>query len=265
MNRTDEFKLNSNNLNNKNKSIKHNKTDQPIELNKESIDLLDSLNNLNRLIKSINKSSNFEVIDEEITSILKLSSQRLKLFDKKIEATLSTSFVDNLLGISNNSTYKQHQYGKLISLNSLLVRLSNKYQRIQKQRIKRNTFIPEYNKLEDVNNSVPTNSNQLTPQQIQQFDKESDELIASNKQDLLELDKAQHSLLSITNLQSEIMTHLTQQSHLVDQLYDDSLTSTGSLNDASKQLFNARNNQSSSRKFIIAFFFIAGFSLLFLE
>ncbi|TIA81819.1 hypothetical protein E3P98_01823 [Wallemia ichthyophaga] len=269
MDRTVEFRqcllINSNSFKIPSKP-RNSKAPQPIQLNEESKSLLDNLNNVNNVINSIDSSTNLAVLDEEISSILKLSSSRLKLLDDKIEQSLSTSYVDTLLGQSSNPVHKQHQYGKLISLNAFLFKLSHKYQKIQQSSSKKHKIIPQYAQLEDVDIPTPsTNHSHLSPQQTLLLEKESEALRNSDKQDLIALEKAQHSLLSITNLQSEIMTHLTQQSHLVEQLYDDSLTSTGSLGDASKQLFKAKDNQSSSRLFIIFFFFIAGFSLLFLE
>lgn len=249
-------------------------SEQPTEINREAKYLLSTLNDLNKLIKSIpaqyaQNNARLDVIDEEVTSLLAVTSKRLKELDDKIEVTLSTplNFLQQLIGAASPDIQRQHQHGKLISLNALLIKLSTRYQSLQKQRqAKQRKHIPEYELIDDIPPPPPsTSAQQLSQEQIEMLERENDELVESNKRDLIEIEKAQHSLLSITSLQSEILTHLTQQSKLVEQLYDDSLNSTGSLGDASKQLLQTRDRQESSRKFLVVFFIMAGLSILFLE
>ncbi|TIB87156.1 hypothetical protein E3Q06_01295 [Wallemia mellicola] len=278
MNRIEEFRNFC--LNNKPTKLSDSKSreaphsEQPAEINREAKYLLSTLNDLNKLIRSIpaqhaQNNASLDVIDEEVTSLLAVTSKRLKELDDKIEATLSTplNFLQQLIGAASPDIQRQHQHGKLISLNALLIKLSTRYQSLQKQRqAKQRKYIPEYEQIDNIPPPPPsTSAQQLSQEQIQMLERENDELVESNKRDLIEIEKAQHSLLSITSLQSEILTHLTQQSKLVEQLYDDSLNSTGSLGDASKQLLQTRDRQESSRKFLVVFFIMAGLSILFLE
>ncbi|TIA90022.1 hypothetical protein E3P99_01755 [Wallemia hederae] len=258
MNRSEEFKAKCEGVNkNGVKEI----TKKKDELSDDFIFLLNTLNQLLKVLKSL--STLDSSLFEEINSILVQSNTKIKSLDKAIN---NDNFFDKFF--THKNALKQHQLGKLISLNSLLVKVTKKFQSLSQK--KHSTKPRGYDQLEEVDYKPPeaaaeASTSQLTPQQLQLLDNENNDLIQSNKQDILNLNKAQQSLIQITSLQSEIMTQLTQQSKMVDQLYDDSLTTTGSLTDASKQLLKANNNQSSSRKFLVVFFFMAGFSLLFLE
>jgi syntaxin 18 len=73
------------------------------------------------------------------------------------------------------------------------------------------------------------------------------------------------ALLEISSLQSELMTHLTAQAHLTDQLYDDALETTESVAKGNQQLIRARKRMRSSTKIVLAFLLFMTLVLLLLD
>ena len=232
-----------------------------------------------------------DLIDNEIKTMLNVLSKRIKLLDDLIEKVLSNplnyfNLILNNQSINFNEIQRQHQHGKIISMNLKLMNVSNQFQYIQSNRLKKfeirnqtlsNAFIdnndndiPLINNVDNNDDEIyddyMLNDNDNIPQsQLQLLEDENENILNNDKHDLMMVEKVQHSLLSISTLQSEILNHLVQQSKLVESLYDDSLNSIGSLTDASKQLNKTQERQQSSRKFFIIFFIISGLSLLFLD
>jgi len=73
------------------------------------------------------------------------------------------------------------------------------------------------------------------------------------------------ALLEISALQNELMTQLSSQANLTDQLYDDALETTDSVEKGNKQLIRARKRHQSSTKFVLVFLLVMTLLLLFLD
>lgn len=102
----------------------------------------------------------------------------------------------------------------------------------------------------------------LSKEQIQQFESESSALLQEANSQLASIEKAQTSLLEISNLQSELAVHLTQQMEITDKLWEDSVLVSGRVEEGNKQLRQARDRNREGRIWLLVFLIGASFSLL---
>lgn len=106
---------------------------------------------------------------------------------------------------------------------------------------------------------------ELSASQILQFEAENANIL-KNVQDTLEsVQQAESRLMDISALQMELVTRLTQQTELTDQLYEDALTATSTVEKGNEQLKEAKKRAKDGRLFILVFLIGASFSLLFLH
>ncbi|TDL29434.1 hypothetical protein BD410DRAFT_709616 [Rickenella mellea] len=106
---------------------------------------------------------------------------------------------------------------------------------------------------------------ELSSSQIQQFETENANILRSVQDTLASVQQAESRLLDISALQMELVTHLTRQTELTDQLYDDAIASTATVDKGNVQLKEARRRSKDSRLYILVFLFGASFALLFLH
>jgi syntaxin 18 len=106
---------------------------------------------------------------------------------------------------------------------------------------------------------------ELTSSQILQFEAENAALL-QNVQDTLEsVQQAESRLADISALQMELVTHLTRQAELTDQLYDDAIATTLTVEKSKAELKKAQQRGKDGRLFLLVFLIGASFSLLFLH
>jgi len=105
----------------------------------------------------------------------------------------------------------------------------------------------------------------LTSSQIQQFEKESSEVLKATENTLKSIKQTESSLLEISNLQTELVYHLTQQNEKIDQLWDDSIISTGKIKQGNQQLLSASESNKESRMWLLVFLLGSSFALLFVD
>ncbi len=67
---------------------------------------------------------------------------------------------------------------------------------------------------------------ELSSSQIQQFETENANILRSVQDTLASVEKAESRLQEIAALQTELVTHLTQQSDMIDQIYEDTVVTT---------------------------------------
>ncbi|KAI6110455.1 hypothetical protein EDD17DRAFT_1557879 [Pisolithus thermaeus] len=106
---------------------------------------------------------------------------------------------------------------------------------------------------------------ELTQSQILQFEAENTTLLRSAQDTLESVQQAEARLMDISNLQMELVAHLTQQTELTDQLYEDAMAITSTVEKGNSQLREARRRAKDSRIFILVFLVGASLSLLFLH
>lgn len=114
----------------------------------------------------------------------------------------------------------------------------------------------------DYEDDEPPIDTVLSQEQIQQFESESSALLQEANSQLASIEKAQTSLLEISNLQSELAVHLTQQMEITDKLWEDSVLVSGRVEEGNKQLKQARDRNREGRLWLLVFLIGASFSLL---
>ncbi|KAI6035283.1 snare protein syntaxin 18/UFE1 [Pisolithus orientalis] len=90
-------------------------------------------------------------------------------------------------------------------------------------------------------------------------------LLRSAQDTLESVQQAEARLMDISNLQMELVAHLTRQTELTDQLYEDAMAITSTVEKGNSQLREARRRAKDSRIFILVFLVGASLSLLFLH
>lgn len=106
---------------------------------------------------------------------------------------------------------------------------------------------------------------ELSQSQILQFEAENAALLR-NVQDTLEsVQQAEARLMDISALQMELVTHLTRQTELTEQLYEDAILTTSTVEKSKAELKKAQQRGKDSRIFLLVFLLGASFSLLFLH
>ncbi|KAJ7904423.1 snare protein syntaxin 18/UFE1 [Mycena olivaceomarginata] len=106
---------------------------------------------------------------------------------------------------------------------------------------------------------------ELSASQILQFETENANILR-NVQDTLEsVQQAESRLMDISALQMELVQHLTRQTELTDQLYEDAIATTSTVEKGNVQLKEAKRRGNDGRLFILVFLIGASFSLLFLH
>jgi len=106
---------------------------------------------------------------------------------------------------------------------------------------------------------------ELTPSQILQFEQENANILRTVQDTLASVQQAESRLMDISALQMELVAHLTKQTELTDQLYEDAIETTTTVEKGNEQLKEARRRAKDSRIFILVFLIGASFSLLFLH
>ncbi|XAO25036.1 hypothetical protein I312_103845 [Cryptococcus bacillisporus CA1280] len=113
--------------------------------------------------------------------------------------------------------------------------------------------------------SAPAIDQLLSQEQIRTFESENNALLEHMSSTLSSVLSAEASLLEISQLQSELIRHLAQQTEMVEQLYEDAVGSVAEVKRANQQLTKARERGKDGRLFLLIFILGASFSLLFLD
>jgi syntaxin 18 len=106
---------------------------------------------------------------------------------------------------------------------------------------------------------------ELTQSQILQFEDENKALLRDAEDALAAVQQAESRLMEISALQMELVQHLTQQAEITDQLFEDAVQASQTVDAANAQLVRARQRQSDSRLYILVFLLGASAALLFLH
>ncbi|MCO5565664.1 hypothetical protein L7F22_019338 [Adiantum nelumboides] len=108
-------------------------------------------------------------------------------------------------------------------------------------------------------------SSQLTAEQIQQFDKESSALVESLSDDLRAVEAAERKLSEISELQTQLIQHLGNQTEMADNLHQEALGHTLEVGKGNEQLQRAKENNRQANRFLCIFLIGSGLGLLFLH
>ena len=106
---------------------------------------------------------------------------------------------------------------------------------------------------------------ELSASQIMQFEAENANILKHVQDTLNSVQQAESRLMDISALQMELVTHLTRQTELTDQLYEDAITATSTVEKGNEQLKETKRRAKDGRLFILVFLIGASLSLLFLH
>jgi syntaxin 18 len=106
---------------------------------------------------------------------------------------------------------------------------------------------------------------ELSASQIMQFENENANILRTVQDTLESVQQAEARLMDISALQAELVTHLTKQTELTDQLYEDAIATTSTVEKGNEQLREAKRRAKDGRLFILLFLIGASLSLLFLH
>lgn len=106
---------------------------------------------------------------------------------------------------------------------------------------------------------------ELSQSQILQFEAENAALLRNVQDQLESVQQAEARLSEISALQMELVTHLTRQTELTDQLFEDAIATTSTVEKSKAELKKAQERGKDGRLFLLVFLFGASFSLLFLH
>jgi syntaxin 18 len=119
-------------------------------------------------------------------------------------------------------------------------------------------------------NEVPSSDEEdeeleLSQSQILQFETENASILRSAQDTFESVQLAESRLMEISTLQMELVTHLTRQTELTNQLFEDAIATTSTVEKGNMQLREAKRRAKDSRVFILVFLIGASLSLLFLH
>lgn len=106
---------------------------------------------------------------------------------------------------------------------------------------------------------------ELSSSQIQQFESENANILRSMQDTLASVQQAESRLMDISALQMELVAHLTKQNEITEQLYEDVISTTVTVEKGNIQLKEAKRRAKDSRLYILVFLLGASFALLFLH
>ncbi|KAM6495970.1 snare protein syntaxin 18/UFE1 [Amanita muscaria] len=106
---------------------------------------------------------------------------------------------------------------------------------------------------------------ELTASQIMQFETENANILRGVQDTLESVQQAESRLMDISALQMELVSHLTRQTELTDQLFEDAIATSSTVEKGNEQLREARRRAKDGRIFILLFLIGASLSLLFLH
>ncbi|PBK72613.1 snare protein syntaxin 18/UFE1 [Armillaria solidipes] len=131
------------------------------------------------------------------------------------------------------------------------------------------TTTPRFDTPSSVDTALPMDDEdediELSASQILQFETENASILRDVQDTLESVQQAESRLMDISALQMELVSHLTQQTELTDQLYEDAIATTGMVEQGNVQLQEARRRAKDGRLFILLFLIGASLSLLFLH
>ncbi|KAK2466141.1 hypothetical protein APHAL10511_001783 [Amanita phalloides] len=106
---------------------------------------------------------------------------------------------------------------------------------------------------------------ELTASQITQFETENANILKSVQDTLESVQQAESRLIDISALQMELVSHLTRQTELTDQLFEDAIATSTTVEKGNAQLREAKRRAKDGRVFVLMFLIGASLSLLFLH
>lgn len=227
----------------------------------------------------------------KIRSLEDLEKERLERESKKGGA-FSSFFVD-VKQEEINKTIALHRAGILWSLNDSLKDVSARYSAQQEIRLSRqmeksksmlhnvdestslattNTLraqaklpLNPYTSGEAGDNELPEILRDLSPQQITELESENNALLDELELSLNKAQAAEKSLYEISQIQSQLASHLSTQNEMIEDLLNDAFQVHDDITSANQQLESAKTRNKRASKIIIYVSLFFAFLLLFYD
>ncbi|TFK28826.1 hypothetical protein FA15DRAFT_664901 [Coprinopsis marcescibilis] len=106
---------------------------------------------------------------------------------------------------------------------------------------------------------------ELSASQILQFEQENAALLQDVQDTLQSVQQAEARIQEISKLQDELVQNLARQTAQTDQLYEDAIATTSTVEKSKAELKKAQQRGKDGRLFLLVFLLSASFSLLFLH
>ena len=221
-----------------------------------------------------------------IRSLEDLERERLNK-EAKNAGGISSFFVD-MKQEEMKKTTTLHRAGMLWFLNDKLKRVSDRHSAQQEIRLSRQVektksmlhnvgeetplsslrdFKPKRHSPENhyTENELPEVLRDLTPQQITQLETENNELLNELELSLNKAKAAEKSLYEISQIQSQLATHLSTQNEMIESLLDDAFQVHDDVSRGNQQLESAKTRNRRTSKIIISLSIFFAFILLFFD
>lgn len=221
-----------------------------------------------------------------IRSLEDLERERLNKQSKNLGG-ISSFFVD-IKQEEMKKTTALHRAGVLWFLNDKLKQVSDRHSAQQEIRLSRQVEksksmlhnVDENNTLSSLREfkpkkpltanhyteqELPEVLKHLTPQQITQLEAENNELLDELELSLNKAKAAEKSLYEISQIQSQLATHLSTQNEMIESLLDDAFQVHDDVNRGNQQLESAQTRNRRTSKIIISLSIFFAFILLFFD
>jgi syntaxin 18 len=264
---------------------------------KECIDLHKHIHELDKFLNSVkpkyllfnNESSPESFSDADRDEIDSYSRIKLKEYNsrlnhlQKYESKRVSTKQHFKFNKAQSSTVNKHRDGILLSLNRELRNVSKLLLNIQETRLIRTRDVEDdglnnrlsfinvkslkYNPVEENNyrSEVDQEFEELPYEQLQLLENENNEILASKLNDLAKVEQINKSVLEISQLESELSTHLTVQSENINGLVNDHDITNIDIIESNKLLKSAKNKGNYSIKVVIYTSVTLGLILLFYD
>ncbi|KAL0722771.1 hypothetical protein Bca4012_037370 [Brassica carinata] len=223
-------------------------------------------------------------IEQEITAFIKACKDQIDILKNTIRNEESNS--KGWLGLSAdnfNADTIAHKHGVVLILSEKLHSVTAQFDQLRATRFQDiiNRALPRRKPKRNAKEASPVDATLANPESIKPDEIQAQPRRVQQQQQLLD-DETQALQVELSNLldgarQTEtkmvemsalnhlMATHVLQQAQQIEFLYDQAVEATKNVELGNKELSQAIKHNSSSRTFLLLFFFVLTFSVLFLD
>ncbi|KAI9230151.1 MAG: hypothetical protein DHS80DRAFT_29097 [Piptocephalis tieghemiana] len=227
-------------------------------------------------------------MDRQAREIIATCSSRIRSLEAIVEASgkgvgAMGNLMYNLLvddgtedpGKRQQDVQRAHRASITLTLNTWLAQLGQQQRQMQEARLERqmeqqkSRINPSISSMdlhvEPSGDTDTAGDDGLTSEQRQALEQENDRMVEEFATALDQIRQTERSLTEISQIQSQLATHLAQQTQETERLYAEATASTDRVKDGNFQLAEARKHMADTRKWILIFLLAASLILLFLD
>ncbi|KAM1027935.1 hypothetical protein ACFX2I_040642 [Malus domestica] len=221
-------------------------------------------------------------IEHEVSTFIKACQEQIDVLKNSINDDEANS--KGWLGIRtdySNADTIAHKHGVVLILSERLHSVTSRFDQLRAIRIQDsiNKATPrrKLKRIKTTESADTSNSNNLELREPNEFQPEpltvqqqllDDETRALQVELTGLLDAVQETetkMAEMSALNHLMSTHVLQQAHQIEQLYDQAVEATTNVEFGNKEISKAIQRNSSSRTFLLLFLFVLTFSILFLD